>query len=418
VNILAQAAHLLSVKRPQQALDLLQQHGAELAGHPAYFHLLGDCYLDLKQYQRAAAQYQEARAIAPNDIWIRLSQVNLKIITGDLVGAELLWEDCRHLAPELPELYGVKGEILLRKSAFDESIEQLDRALSLDPHYAAAHELKSLALTLKTEYDAADRSSGAALRIDPENAGALSAKAWNELLRGQPQKAEAIFRAALRIDPLDTTSLEGFKQALKSRSHFWRPLLELELLALKNPGVQRLFTLPAYLLAIGSGLMASFSAAEGSGRLVPLLTGLSVYLLVVNFLPKIVPVLAMLPLLFHESVTQLLTKREIIVGAVSLTILFVGLLVFLAAIPFAELTLLNGLLLLLAGTYTAELRNKQLTGGAFFALLFLNLALLALSILYLDTAFRSGGLTILLLVSFLVYPYLVKWFSLGRSGGE
>ena len=141
--VLSQARHLISVKRYQQALDLLIAHGSEYIGYSEYFLLMGDCYMHLEKYNLASSSYEEALKIDPNNVWVHLSKVELKIIANDLIGADMLAESCIKMDPTLPEVYAVKGEVLLRKRAYSKSIEQFDRALQLDPNYAAALELKS-----------------------------------------------------------------------------------------------------------------------------------------------------------------------------------------------------------------------------------------------------------------------------------
>jgi tetratricopeptide (TPR) repeat protein len=412
--ILSNAIRLISVKRYQQALDLLIHHRAEYIGDPGYFHLLGDCYMLLGKHQLASVNYQEALKIDPNNVWIWLSMVNLKISLRDLIGAELLLEDCFKLDPNLPEVYAVKGEILLKKGSFDKSIEQFDRALQLDPNYAAALELKSAALSLKLKHSESNKVSNEALRLDPESSSALSIRAWNELLQGHQEEAESLFRDALRRDPLDELTLDGYKHALRRKSDFWRPVLDLELFASKHPGLQRVFVMAGYIFGFGVGAFTYLSSGEQQ-RLIALLTGLAVYLLFINFLPKVVHLLSLIPLMLHESAVHLMTKKEIVVATAALSIILIGMVILLAAFPFPEVRLLNGLLIILAGIYTLELKEKNIAGLPFYILLLLNASFVGLSVLFMYAAYQTSPVIVLLLLSMLIYPYLAKLFSLKNA---
>jgi tetratricopeptide (TPR) repeat protein len=310
---LSQATHLISVKKYQQALDLLIHHQSEYIGHSGYFQLLGDCYTELKKYRLAASSYQQALNIAPDNVWIWLSMANLKITTDDLIGAGLLLEEAFKLAPNLPDLYAFKGYILLRNRAFDKSIEQFDRALQLDPTYAVPLELKSLALSLKLDHTEASKLSEIALQLDPESSSALSIRAFNELLQDQQEKAESLYRDALSRDPLDKFTIEGYKHVLRLKSTFWRPLLKLELFATKHPGLQRLFVRAGYVFGFGIGAYTYLSSSEPQ-RLMPLLTGLATFLLFIYFLPKVVPLISLIPLMLHKSASHLMSKKEIVVA--------------------------------------------------------------------------------------------------------
>ena len=74
-----------------------------------------------------------------------------------------------------------RGTAYLDKGDIDRAIQDLDRAIRLDPNYANAFNSRGVAYEAKGEYERAIQDLDQAIRLDPDNANALNGRCW---LRG------------------------------------------------------------------------------------------------------------------------------------------------------------------------------------------------------------------------------------------
>ncbi len=93
------------------------------------------------------------------------------------------------------------GAAYLRLEAFDKALDALDRAITLDPNNADAHNAKGVVLTRQRKYDQAVALYRKAVQIDPNDAGYHTNLAITYHLQGKKDDARREYQRAIRLDP-------------------------------------------------------------------------------------------------------------------------------------------------------------------------------------------------------------------------
>jgi tetratricopeptide (TPR) repeat protein len=82
---------------------------------------LSERNFQLEDFQKAAAEYEKAAALSPNDFryWFQLGRARGRV--GDAEGAEKAMRRALELAPNYSEIQWTLGNMLLRRGNFDEA---------------------------------------------------------------------------------------------------------------------------------------------------------------------------------------------------------------------------------------------------------------------------------------------------------
>ncbi len=135
--------------------------------HPWLYYLRALGKGRRKEYQKALADFESARALAPDD----------------------------------PALHEATGHCLTMLARFREAIESFDAALDLKPDFARAHYRKGVALGMLNETDEMRAAHARVVEIEPQNADALASLAFIAARKGDVGEAKTYGELAIRIRP-------------------------------------------------------------------------------------------------------------------------------------------------------------------------------------------------------------------------
>lgn len=132
-KIIQIALGLRKAGKLKEALALLDQNSAILAGHASYFNLRGLCLSDLNEHDEAVKCFVEAIKINPLD----------------------------------PMPYSNIGNSLAKNLQFEEADKYFDLALTVEPNHSEAAVGKGVAAFQRLDYEAAERAFKRALELRP-----------------------------------------------------------------------------------------------------------------------------------------------------------------------------------------------------------------------------------------------------------
>jgi len=138
---------------------------------------------------------------------------------GHLAKAEAECRKAISIYPKFSALRALLGRILLLERKYDESIEQLHRALRLQPTLFLAHLPLGNALLAKKLPDQAADEFREVLRYAPKDFEACNGLAKALLLRGKTAEAVAEFHASLALQPNQPDILNDLAWLLATDPH-------------------------------------------------------------------------------------------------------------------------------------------------------------------------------------------------------
>lgn len=147
--------------------------------------------------RQAAAQYQRALAVAPDDWVLHHNLARLLRRLGDLEGAAKSCQEVIRLLPHSSEPRVQLGVLLTEQGQNEEAMRHLDAALRLKPRSVPAMNGRGLALARQGRYDAAIREYERALRIEPYSGEAHLNLGIALSTQGKTNEARQHFRQAL-----------------------------------------------------------------------------------------------------------------------------------------------------------------------------------------------------------------------------
>lgn len=93
------------------------------------------------QYEKAAADFDEALTFAPHSGVLQLEYAQAALQSGDLAHAKLLAEEVSRESPQNARAHLILGQVLLRENMNQEARRELERAVALDPTFENGYEL-------------------------------------------------------------------------------------------------------------------------------------------------------------------------------------------------------------------------------------------------------------------------------------
>jgi tetratricopeptide (TPR) repeat protein len=178
--ILAVSAAVRSDPAAQE--DHLTRLVAAYPGDERARNLLGTYFFALQDYEAAIAQYEKAIATNPG-FSQPYNQVGYAYrFQGRYEQAEKAFRRYIELIPDDPNPYDSYAELLMKTGRFEESIAQYQKALSVDPHFAASYVGIGIDQTLMGQPQKARETFGKLGQIarnDGERRQALARAAWS-----------------------------------------------------------------------------------------------------------------------------------------------------------------------------------------------------------------------------------------------
>jgi len=161
---------------------------------PTIFAVRGDTYSALERYEEALQDYDRA---------IELEALPCEADYGDEDEAEAAEEEDDDEPGPDPVTLASRGQIYRVLDRHEEALEDLSRAIEMDPEFAWALAERGEAYRLMRQYGRAIADFNRAIDLDPEEDWALSKRGELQLAFRQPEKAIEDFNRAIEIDPDD-----------------------------------------------------------------------------------------------------------------------------------------------------------------------------------------------------------------------
>jgi tetratricopeptide (TPR) repeat protein/serine/threonine protein kinase len=168
---------------------------------PVAYLNLGHAYRQLRQFDNAAENYDEAVRLDPKSAPAYLDRGGLYLLLKAYPAAVKDFNEAIRLDPRSPYGYNGRGNARRAANELEEAIKDYESAVRLDPKWALAYRNRGVAYTRLREYDSALADFGEALRLDPRDAVAYLERGNARGLKGEYDEAAADFTEAIRIDP-------------------------------------------------------------------------------------------------------------------------------------------------------------------------------------------------------------------------
>jgi membrane associated rhomboid family serine protease/Flp pilus assembly protein TadD len=197
----SRADQAMSRAELDQAIGNLQQAVAKNPGNKTALGLLGQAYLQRKDYSSAETALQRVLALDPGDA---TAQYNLGLIygtTGRYEEARQMFARLAEQDPKDDEIWVLLGSSLDELGREPEAVQALQRAIALNPRNGAAYRELGLAQRKLQQTDAAVTSLEKAARLDPANAETEKELAQAYLQAGRREEAANAFQKAAKLAP-------------------------------------------------------------------------------------------------------------------------------------------------------------------------------------------------------------------------
>ena len=143
----------------------------------------GDAFYAKRKYDRAAAEYSRAVALAPNE----------------------------------PSTYSARARARLQKGDYEGALVDVNRALEIDPSYITAYHARALILVKKREPEKAIADFNRAIEMKPDYAPFYFGRGSTWYSMGDFDRATADLDRALELDPKSDMARQGRKLAMAAK---------------------------------------------------------------------------------------------------------------------------------------------------------------------------------------------------------
>ncbi len=280
----------------------------------------------------------------PADDEALLLLAECKVDIKQFAEAEILLKQCIGSRPDYHRPHYLLGFTYYQQSNAIAAKEELDKAIALNPWYAAYFGLYAYVLIDEKNYKAALDKANTGLAVYAEDISCLNARSqclfrlknkqdaydtikealavnpeddfthtnigWHFLETGKHKNARQHFREALRINPQNNRARQGYKESLKSNLLPYRWMLMFSLWLSAKSKKARWITIIIIWLAVR--LLSGVSSAAGWGIVTYIIIGLYILFVVFSWVGAS---LANLMLLLSKEGKYVLSKNEKYVAA-------------------------------------------------------------------------------------------------------
>jgi tetratricopeptide (TPR) repeat protein len=185
----------------------------------------GLAFYDEDEYDKAIAEYTEALNLYPNNAAAycnrgesyRMKKQYDEAIQ-DLEKAISLDQNYQWAKDNLKGIYYDRGLAYKKQGDYDKAIAEYTGALKLDPNYAKAYNNRGNAYDKKGEYDKALTDYTEAIRLNPDNAFYYRNRGNTYMRKGGYDQAIADYTEALRLDPDNDKAKANLAKAQQAKA--------------------------------------------------------------------------------------------------------------------------------------------------------------------------------------------------------
>jgi tetratricopeptide (TPR) repeat protein len=193
---------LYRMGKPAEAIPLLEKaHGSIPTANVDGDYVLGLCYMDTRRYDDArhafAAQYQ----FAPESAEAYLLAARLLLRREYLPAAIASAQKAAALAPSLPLVHELLGEVALAQADLPGSIAEFEKERKLNPLFGGVYDRLGDAYTRSGQYDRAQQALNRAVLLEPNSTGPYILLGKVLLKQRDPMLATMYLQRAVAMDP-------------------------------------------------------------------------------------------------------------------------------------------------------------------------------------------------------------------------
>ncbi|MGD9590131.1 MAG: tetratricopeptide repeat protein [Pyrinomonadaceae bacterium] len=166
----------------------------------ANFGIRGDAYLRMGRAKNAIADYSQAIAIEPRDIYY-VARGTAKAADGDHQGATIDLSEAIRLNPNYALAYDKRADSYAALKKFDLALIDRSKVVALAPNDARSYFERGLTYEKLKRYQESVNDLTQAITLDPKNAWAHNGRAYSYELMGKTAEAEAGYSKAIELSP-------------------------------------------------------------------------------------------------------------------------------------------------------------------------------------------------------------------------
>jgi tetratricopeptide (TPR) repeat protein len=186
----------MKLASPEKAIPFLQRALKLDSSNPEAHQALASCYLRQENFLGAAEEFRQLAALDPDksQAWFKLGHEYLDL------SARLAYRGAR-LYPESAWGHRFLGDLLFQRGRWDESANEYQKALTIDPQVKGLHTSLGEAYLDAGRLDKADVEFQAEIRLNKTSVSAWLDLAETQLAQNRPEAALASVTQAWQISP-------------------------------------------------------------------------------------------------------------------------------------------------------------------------------------------------------------------------
>lgn len=166
-NLLGTA--LLQRGAPQEAIVHLERAGAAARGDPHVLANLAQCRMALGRYDAAYDAFRKAARLVPAELHFQIGAASALALAGKLADAESLLQRLAQRAPKSAAVWFNLGNVMRDRSRRQEAIDCYEKAITIEPAMADAHNALGSALHSKLRFAEAEAQYRECIRLAPDH---------------------------------------------------------------------------------------------------------------------------------------------------------------------------------------------------------------------------------------------------------
>lgn len=188
--------------KPGEAIPLLEKIRSVMpSSNVDSSYVLGLCYLQVKDYEKARHALAAMYAVAPESPAAYLFTARMLFRQGFDSPAEEHAHKAAALDPKLPLVHFLLGEIALFRVELPQAREELQQEIQLNPGYAAAYDRLADAYMREGDFGKPEALLKRSILLDPNSTGAYILLGKLQLKTKDYSQAAIYLERAARMDP-------------------------------------------------------------------------------------------------------------------------------------------------------------------------------------------------------------------------